>query len=333
MSDDYLWDGSGKPDPEIERLERVLSPLRSDRPAPALPAAARRRVRGGRLAALAAAASLLLAASGLWLVARRPEASWEVTRLESTPSGETVAGVERLRVGQWLETGDSARARVKVGVIGQVEIESGTRLRLVDAGAASHRLALARGVLHARIWAPPGRFLVDTPSAVAVDLGCEYTLAVEETGAGLLRVGSGWVGIEHGGRESFVPRGAVCATRPGKGPGTPYYEDAPEELRRALADVDFGPTVARREALRSVLASARRVDALSLWHLLVRLDGTERAATYDRLAELVAPPDDVTREGVLAGDRRMLDRWWEALGLGSVGWWRLWLTHLPSDAS
>jgi hypothetical protein len=329
VSDDYLWDGSGKPEPEVERLERVLSPLRSDHPAPEVPAAVGRRPFGGMLAALAAAAAFVLAMSGAWLFPRGRGASWEVTRLEHVPAGETVAGVERLRVGEWLETGESSRARVKVGTIGQVEIEPRTRLRLVDAGAASHRLALARGVLHARIWAPPGRFFVDTPSAVAVDLGCEYTLAVDETGAGLVQVSSGWVGFEHGGRESFVPRGAACATRPGKGPGTPYYEDASAELRRALAEVDFGPADARADALRKVLATARPKDALSLWHLLARLDGADRAAVYDRMAELVAPPDGVTREGVLAGDRQMLDRWWEALGLGAAGWWRRWKIDSP----
>jgi hypothetical protein len=308
VSDDYLWDGSGEPDPAVERLERVLSPLRSDRPAPELPAAAGRRPFGGALPALAAAAALLLAMSDTWLSSRGRGASWEVTRLERAPARETVTRVERLRVGEWLETGESSRARVKVGAIGQVEIEPRTRLRLMDAGAASHRLALDHGVLHAWIWAPPGRFFVDTPSAVAVDLGCEYTLAVDETGA-------------------------ACATRPGKGPGTPYYEDASAELTRALAEVDFGPAAARADALRRVLAAARPKDALSLWHLLARLDGAGRPAVYDHLAELVAPPDGVTREGVLAGDRRMLDRWWDALGLGAAGWWRRWLTHLPSDAS
>src|SRR5258705_12543581 len=29
MSDDYLWDGSGPPDPDVERLERMLGRLRS----------------------------------------------------------------------------------------------------------------------------------------------------------------------------------------------------------------------------------------------------------------------------------------------------------------
>src|SRR5215472_12325049 len=30
-SDDYLWNGSGKPDPEIERLERLLGKFHHDR--------------------------------------------------------------------------------------------------------------------------------------------------------------------------------------------------------------------------------------------------------------------------------------------------------------
>ena len=34
MSDQYLWDRSGPPDPEIERLEQVLAPLRYGKPLP-----------------------------------------------------------------------------------------------------------------------------------------------------------------------------------------------------------------------------------------------------------------------------------------------------------
>jgi len=38
----------------------------------------------------------------------------------------------------------------------------------------------------------------------------------------------------------------------------------------------------------------------------------------------VPPPDDVTRDGVHAGRREMLDRWWDELGLGSMQLWRQW---------
>jgi hypothetical protein len=69
------------------------------------------------------------------------------------------------------------------------------------------------------------------------------------------------------------------------------------------------------------LASLR--DALSVWHLLSRTKG-ERGRVFDRLAALVPPPAGVSREGILAGDRRMLDAWWESLGLDSANWWRMW---------
>ena len=36
MKDDYLWDPSSAPDPEVERLERMLGRLRSNAPAPDL---------------------------------------------------------------------------------------------------------------------------------------------------------------------------------------------------------------------------------------------------------------------------------------------------------
>jgi len=34
MKEDYLWDGSGEPDPEVQRLEKVLGRYRHNRVAP-----------------------------------------------------------------------------------------------------------------------------------------------------------------------------------------------------------------------------------------------------------------------------------------------------------
>jgi hypothetical protein len=45
---------------------------------------------------------------------------------------------------------------------------------------------------------------------------------------------------------------------------------------------------------------------------------------FDRLSELAPPPASVTRDGVLAGQRQMLDDWWDTLGLGAANWWRVW---------
>ena len=120
-------------------------------------------------------------------------------------------------------------------------------------------MALDRGQIRALIWAPPRLFFVNTPSATAIDLGCAYRLEVDDRGWGKIRVESGWVAFEYNGRESFIPKDALCATRPGFGPGTPCYEDAPDGFADALTILDFSPTtdVRRGAALDTVLAGAR----------------------------------------------------------------------------
>src|SRR5438309_1764079 len=197
----------------------------------------------------------------------------------------------RTTYGIGLETDSQSRTNIQLDEIGTVEVEPGTRLRVVRMSELK-RLALERGTIHASIWAPPGQFVVDTPSAVAVDLGCAYTLHVDDSGDGLLRTTMGWVGFKLNGHESFIPAGAICQTRPKIGPGTPYFESASESFRNALSRFDFeSQTPAERNALLGILlVDARKDDALTLWHLLSRVSDADRAGVYDRLAALAPPP-------------------------------------------
>jgi putative zinc finger protein/FecR-like protein len=269
----------------------------------------------------AAAAATLILAVGLgayWFYERESRPSWEVARLDGSPliGSDKMNDKSRLAVGQWLETDNVSRAKIQVGSIGQVEIDPNSRVRLLQTRPTEHRLELARGRMSAHIWAPPRLFFVDTPSAVAADLGCAYTLEVDDDGGSLLRVTSGWVALQLKDRESMVPAGAACATRRGIGPGTPYFEDASESFRQALFKLDFEPhdtEWSKIPALNQVLIEARPRDTLTLWHLLSRLEGTDRSLVYERLAALSPPPAGVTRDGVLQLDGQMLKAWKAAL--------------------
>jgi len=245
-------------------------------------------------------------------------ASWDVSRLDGAPQIGSISVNDKgkLGIGQWLETDANSRAQIEVGNIGQVEIDPGTRVRLVETKPTEHRLELARGRLSARISAPPRLFFVDTPSAVAEDLGCAYTLEVNDQGDSLLRVTLGWVSLHLRDRESVVPAGAACATRPGLGPGTPYFEDSSEMFRKALTKLDFepnDPSWSRTPTLDLVLNEARPRDTFTLWHLLSRVNGSDRARVYGRMAALVPPPEGVTRDGVLRLDQNMLNLWREKI--------------------
>jgi hypothetical protein len=342
MKDDYLWDGSGEPDPEVQKLEKTLGRYRHNQPTPDFNQVAEIRPVKQRWSFFnlrwsyqlgAVAAALLLAVTVFFFVRREADRnvgpSWDVARLEGTPRvgwhslGEK-SGPGKLGIGQTLVTDSSSRASITLDETGRVEVDPGSRLRLVTNGPGRKRLSLERGTIHAVIWAPPGEFVVDTPSAVAVDLGCVYTLHVDDSGAGLLRTTMGWVGFKLNGHESFIPAGAVCKTRPKIGPGTPYMEDASASFQDALSRFDFDSiTPAERNALLGILlVDARKNDALTLWHLLARVSDAERPGVYDRLASLAPPPVGVTREGILRLDRAMLDAWWSSFGFGDIDLWR-----------
>jgi hypothetical protein len=335
---DYLWDGSGEPDPEIQRLEALVGKFRYDAPAPVFPDVAPTRrwtlfPSQMRLApALAISAVAIVIVAGSFLVKGRraiPAApGWNVSRLAGSPriGRNAVTEAGHLALGQVLETDQQSRASLRAEDTGQIEMEPNSRLRLLNIGAGLKRIALDRGTIHAYIWAPPGQLVVETPSAVTVDLGCAYTLHVDESGAGLVRTSMGWVGFKLNGHESFIPAGAACATRPKLGPGTPYFEDVSPVFQAALSRFDFQDSTARQRAddLAIVLSMSRKRDALSLWHLLSRVELEQRAIVFDRLQALAPPPPGVTQKGILQLDQPMLDLWWGQLGFDDISVWRYW---------
>jgi hypothetical protein len=218
----------------------------------------------------------------------------------------------RHRAGEWIETDAKSRTTLRIGDIGFVEIEPGTRVRVVTEQPGEHRLALAHGEIRATISAPPKLFFVDTASGTAIDLGCEYTLSDDELGLGLLHVTRGWVSFQWKGLESLVPAGASCRTHPKIGPGIPYFDDAPERLKDALE----GLGVAEKSAddpIDVILSEARVRDTLTLWHLLQRVEAGDRARVYDRIAALTPVPDGVSRERALKLDPTTLKLWKDEL--------------------
>ena len=85
MKDDYLWDKSGQPDPEVQKLEEILGTLRYQPRPLELPVSRRRSY----FPLLAIAASLLLAvlAAGVWLRVRNQSAPQpQEAKVVSTPS-------------------------------------------------------------------------------------------------------------------------------------------------------------------------------------------------------------------------------------------------------
>jgi hypothetical protein len=314
--DDYLWDRSGE-DPDVARLEGLLGGLAHE--APLAPLAPRRRSRAKVIGVALGAAAIAAAVIALVLArgggrARAPKVAGcadrgvpgfrFAVRGDGARCGGTEATAGVLAPGAWLETDATSEAAVRIADIGDLTLLAGSRLRAVATGPEQHRLELARGQLRARVTAPPRLFVVDTPAATAVDLGCAYELEVDQHQRTRLWVTSGVVSLEGNGRAAYVTTGVEVTTVAG-GPGTPVRREAPPALHDAVDRFDGGEPA----ALADILAAAGDCDTITLWNLLARTEGDARRAVFEALDRLAIRPEWVLEQDVLAGRPEALEAW------------------------
>jgi len=278
----------------------------------------RKKKGGWYVIALASFAVLLGIALGFYFFTQSSAAFWPVEKILGTPvvGSEVISDHGMLKVGEWIETDEKSRARLKAGLIGEIDIFPNSRVQLLETKPDKHRINLPYGKINAAIWAPPGVFFVEIPSATVIDIGCMYNLDVNTDGSGILKVISGCVVIKSGNIESIVPANAVCKTKKSFPPGTPFFEDAYTEFKNAINEFDFGEE--RDEALNTILNEARDKDVLSLWHILSKVSSEEKEKVFSRIKGLTVLPESITAGGIINGDKVMMIELWEFFGYGSI---------------
>lgn len=292
--DERLWDPRAAPDPEVERLERLLGRF-AHRPDPAAPWSA-----AETHAASPAPAPALLRGLGRLVAAAAVVALIALLAREEPGPGYAVSGVSgltRVHAGSWLETGADA-ARLEIDGVGSVNVAPETRVRVARTERDDHELFLARGGLEAFITAAPGVFRIDTEAATAIDLGCLYRVEVDREGVVDVRVDMGQVSLEGAGRAVIVPWGARSRAFPGRGPSAPVWEKDGDDVLAAVAALEDARDPDPAEVTR-VLALVDQ--ELTLWHLLAARSALVRRSAFDRLAIHQPPPDGLTRAAVEEG--------------------------------
>jgi len=341
----YLWDpATAVPDEAVSRVERALSGLRYEPAAApldlpdealavAVPAPAGGRARRAALALLAAAALLIVSMAGLgaWRWSWPEGRAWPV-RLTPAPEAPSAGAAGALEVGAPLATGPAETVRVAIARIGSMVVRPGARVELRATASNAHRLALSRGTIDVGVWAPPGAVVVQTPAGTVVDMGCVFTLDVDDDGVSRVSVTSGWVQLVNFHGEMLVPAGASSEMRPDAAPLVPVFDDAAPAFRdaaRALEAEARAGGMAAGEGTHVVdptlLAAARPRDVLTLLALARALPLARARPLVERAAALAPPPAGVSVDAVASGDRDASWVWQDALGLPPPKqWWRNW---------
>ena len=134
-NDDYLWDKTGEPDPEIQELEQVLGTLRYQPRPLDIPdgiALSQKRVLFPRLLAIAATIAIMLLGAGLWLSLHSRQRS-EVSKV---PNKAATSGSERTAV-QVPDIGEDDSGPVSP----RTDVAAKPNRRRVNHAAISHEFA------------------------------------------------------------------------------------------------------------------------------------------------------------------------------------------------
>ena len=244
-------------------------------------------------------------------------------------SGTGARSTAALEVGRSLDVGDG-EAHIDVARLGAMRAQPGTMLQLQATSESRHVLAVDRGKIEVRVWSPPGRFVVETPSGTVRDLGCAFKLIVDERSTTVL-VRSGTVQLDNGTQEVLVPEGAISIMSARTGPTIPIYEDAAPAFVGAVRSLESGAPE-RDRWIGALLAHARRRDVYTLLMLIRRgLPEPEAMRVAERAAELLPPPAGVSMQAVARGNDTAFWRWHDTLPLPAPKkWMNNWQDGLPS---
>jgi len=266
-------------------------------------------------------AVIVIAAGIYYLINILSASAWEVISEKGVPKIESVelTGKEFMKPGFTLVTNSKSSAVIKIPYVGNIKVKEGTIIKRLPSNYAFN---LQKGSIIASKGNAKEFLTIEIPSAEISDyyLGGYYNLDVDEAGNTLLYVNDGWEIVKGIYNESLVPPNFYCEIRKNEDVGIPFSQSASGNLISALRIFSFekmpaGQAGENQVVLDLILKEAQITDAISLWHLLKRVDYDTRSKIFNVLYGLVPPSKIVTQEGILKLNSSMLQSWLEEIEL------------------
>lgn len=200
-----------------------------------------------------------------------------------------------------LITDESSSVELLIPAVGILQVEPNSS---ISRTAKDLELRINKGKIVKKSESQEAKLSIITDLAdINEDLSSDYEFTVEDE-LNTLFVYRGIVKVGVKGIESVVPEGYVCQIKKGRY-AVPYNPNSDSEIINLIKEFR-GPADANLPVISHL---ATKKDALSLWHILQLTTDLNRPIAYNKLKELIKPPDSVTETGIQKLDQQMLDQW------------------------
>lgn len=312
----YLWDGTGTPDPLTIAIESALGAQRySGGP---LKIGTTRR---GRRPLVALAAALLLAAAlaVYFLRPHRPPPAYADWALIASTGKPAIGYLGPSKLPDaFVKTDASSTATLQYKQGPTVQIASSSEAVL----SWSPEVHLSRGEASVDVPMSSAPVAVGTPLLTCtLAPGSQGTVQFTD-GSSRVAIKSGWAEVSTGFERLRLSDTTACDANPKSGTIWPPYRLAKDAnsaaLTKQIDDLLHGQgkldEKTRYMILSKALEQAQPADAELLWNLLSRVDEGQRQPIRNRLAKIVKnPPKGEAFDAVLKLDKDALEAWWNAV--------------------
>lgn len=243
---------------------------------------------------------ILILVAGYFYLTRAKD--WNVADLNGTVllNNEKINSSTDFSVKSILQTEENSTARLSVPKVGLIEVDSNSKLSRTK----SNELKLDAGKILKKPVEQTEKIIILTDLAdFNEELNSEFELSAKGETNNLF-VYKGTIKVNLKGFESIVPEGFACEVKKGRYV-IPFNPDTDPQLINLLKDFT-GPNDPN---LVLITGLATPKDALSVWHVLQLTSELNRQIPFDKLKELIPPPESVSDEGIMKLNREMLDQW------------------------
>jgi len=239
-----------------------------------------------------------------------PSGGWEVVSLTGHPKldNKVMSKSDDWSAEGVIQNDENSSVTFSIPKIGRIFIDASTNISRTN----NDQIKLEKGQIKKFEGDATDVLTVITPLAKFTELykGSAFKLSVGDDDMSKLIVESGWVIVTVKEFDSYVPKNFSCLVMRGK-----YAIPYPVDTTPQLISLFENYSGANDPSVGTILALATKKESLSLWHLLQLVSNEDRFLVFDKLNELVSPPNGVTKTGIQGLNKDMLLKWRQEIEL------------------
>jgi hypothetical protein len=206
---------------------------------------------------------------------------------------------------------DSSHAKITLPGEFEIDLYSNSKLRILDARATINQIEMVDGSINFKTVSNESNFILKHGPIKLNERSGIYSYTTDE-------FGNVKVDVKNGIVDFITPRGNFSLANdysvfisdnfrvsiPVHKEASPKFLSEINRLNVAVNDI---------AALSSLMLETKQTDVLTLIRILELVTSDKRELVFQKIRNMFPPPAGVTKNGILEGNKRMLEKWWSEI--------------------